>query len=272
MKIKFYKYIVLLIIISSLFTSCKSLKQTFEKYISNSKPDQLIDELVSNNIDYNNIYLRKISFNFNDGYSKKSFRGSIYIEKNKNIIISITPILGIELFKVIMDPKSITIVDKMNKNIRYADYSYVEKHFGFYLDYKIIESILSNHFFTYPVDLPSRIVKFTIKESSDFYEIIESNTHKYKNDNYLQNIKINTEFNKLNNHKINNLSKNLMLNIQYSNFKDLKSNHLYPYNINLNAISKNQNVIIDMQSSQIELNSKNSLSTSIPSGYEKIYY
>ena len=54
--------------------------------------------------------------------------------------------------------------------------------------------------------------------------------------------------------------------------KDLKSNHLYPYNINLNAISKNPDVIIDIQSAQIELNSKNSLSTSIPSGYEKIYY
>lgn len=261
--------ILLLTVVS--FTSCKSLKQTFDTFISNSKPDQLIEELVDNHLDFNNIYLRKVSFTVNEGSNKKSFKGAIYIEKNKNIIISVTPLLGIELFKVILDPKLITIVDKMNKNIRYADYSYMEKNFGVELDYSMIENILSNSFFSYPVDIPTRLLKFNIIESSNIYEILQSN-RQVKKDNIQQTIQINTQLNKLDSHKIFNTSKNILLNTQYTNFKDLKSDIKFPFSINLNVVTRTNNATIDIQSTQIELNSNNSLSTSIPESYEKIYH
>ncbi len=264
------KYFLILFSIL-IITSCKSLKQTFDSFSITSKPDIFIEEIIKNDIDFNTIFFKRTQFTFDDGNDKKSFRGSIFIQKDKQIIVSITPILGIELFKLVIDPNSIAIVDKMNKQIQYTDFSYFQKSFGMDLDFYTFQNILTNSFFLYPFNLPQSLFKFELSESYENSSILKSKDISHKNNIYQQKLSANNSINKISKVDVLNISNHILLTISYSEYKNIFNDKYFPNNLFLNAIQGKENLTLNIQFSQIEIDGSSSLSPSIPESYVKIY-
>lgn len=252
-------------------TSCKSLKQTFDSHSFSTKPDILIDKIIENDIDFNTIYFKRAQFTVSEDNDKKSFRGSIFIKKNKQIIVSITPVLGIELFKVIVEPNSIIIVDKMKKEVQHTNFSYLEDNFNMSLDFYTLQSILTNSFFVYPLSLPKNLFKFELTQSSDNQFLLRSKKITHNRNIFQQRFTGSNSINKISKIEILNITENILLNILYSDFKNIYSDKYYPNEVSLSAIHKNSNMNLTIQYSQIEIDSSSSLSPSIPDSYVKVY-
>ncbi len=264
------KYIFIILSFLAI-TSCKSLKQTFDSHLFSTKPDILIDKIIENDIDFNTIYFKRAQFTVSEDNDKKSFRGSIFIKKNKQIIVSITPVLGIELFKVIVEPNSIIIVDKMKKEVQHTNFSYLEDNFNMSLDFYTLQSILTNSFFVYPFSLPKNLFKFELTQSSDNQFLLQSKKITHNRNIFQQRFTGSNSINKISKIEILNITENILLNILYSDFKNIYSDKYFPNEVSLSAIHKNSNMNLTIQYSQIEIDGSSSLSPSIPDSYVKVY-
>ncbi|MCM1035330.1 MAG: DUF4292 domain-containing protein [Paludibacter sp.] len=78
---------------------------------------------------------------------KINANGSINILTDSAIVLSIQPLLGIELFRVELTPHTITIVDKMNRRYAQTDYQTLHAALGMPVNFHDIQSLCMAHLF-----------------------------------------------------------------------------------------------------------------------------
>lgn len=127
------RFLLILLISQSFFmTSCKreigSIFSRKEKF-----------EVIDPQFDY---LSAKAKFKFDHAGKKVSASANFRIKKDSLIWLSITPALGIEFARVLINQDNIFILDRMSK--RYYEYSFKElsSKYGFEFDYKIVQSVL----------------------------------------------------------------------------------------------------------------------------------
>ena len=70
---------------------------------------------------------------------------SVKIVKDSLVQISIMPLLGIEMYRAVLSPDSVTIIDKNNRNYFVTDYSFFKQRFGVEIGFKDVQALLTNH-------------------------------------------------------------------------------------------------------------------------------
>jgi len=73
---------------------------------------------------------------------KKSFKTHLRIRKDSAIWMSITPLLGIEMARVIITKDSVKFLNRVSKEYFLGDFSYINQIFGTDLDYQMLEALL----------------------------------------------------------------------------------------------------------------------------------
>lgn len=154
-----------------LFVSCKTTERITLGKVSNISDARLRNQLDANQVVYDKLYLKKVQFNYNDGRSKKSFKGSFVIEKDSQIIVSIYALMGIELVRAKFTKNEVVILDKHNKVAMFTNYNFFSTKYGLDLDFFALQSILSNSLFLYPSDgdYMDGLKKYKHHVEDDFY-------------------------------------------------------------------------------------------------------
>ncbi len=271
--LSFYIFFLVLVL-----TSCVTTKKVVvEDDLKNISELKLIKSISDNSIDFNNLYFKKFDADIDVPGTSISVKGSMYIVKDKEIVISIAPILGIELARAQFTNDKIVILDRTKKQVITTDYEYLSKKINSKVNFQALQSLLINQFFCYQ-ELTTDIncVKGYDRGVSDgMYFLQNVSDHKMsrfgkKKDNrssfFLQYSFLPETFN-LSKIVLKNTISDELMTIVYSNFKSL-SGIQFPYHISINGKKGKEEAKVDIIYSQIEMNSSTEIGFKIPDKYE----
>ncbi len=259
------------------FSACSSMKKVEVKSIANIPDVKLRNLLRSNELKYDKIYLKKAGFTVQTNSDKKSFKGSIVIQRDSLIITSIFAPMGIELVRVKFDLDSIFVLDKHNKNVLKSDYNYFDRKYGVEIDFNMLQAMLTNTLFTYPLrnDFYEDLKKYKHTLSDSCYAFksvktkkIERKTKRNANDLVVHEINIHPELFRIFDVFIKDFQNNQTLSVKYQKFTNFDG-VLFPGFINLNASQGNSKIYINLKINSVEINDGGSLYFNIPKKYEE---
>ncbi len=270
----FYSCLIILVFFGY---SCKSVERIFS---GSPKFDidesELIENVLSKDIIFDNLFFKRVQYDFDFEGQSRSLRGNLFILKDSFIVLSVTPLMGIELFRIVLEPSKVSIIDRINKKVIFTDYSYLKSKYLFDLNFFLFQDIITNSFFTYPYDLPFVESRFNATIVDDFYSLkskSKSLNQRITTKNKAQQvINIYPDLYKISNTTIIIPEDQIVFKVTYTNLKMFDSNIIFPENIELYGTHLSEGIRINFNFSQLELNSKQSLSPSIPVSYEKVSF
>jgi len=157
-----------------------------------------------------------------------SITSSVKIIKDSVIQLSIMPLLGIEMYRAVLRPDSITIIDKNNHNYFVTDYGFFQKRFGIDISFKDVQALLSNQ----PLNSANEVANSEFKPNDTGYECITS----YKD------LKADYQFSKeyqLSKTTLEQTKSESRFNCSYSNFNTFDS-VVFPTQCSIEASHKQQ--------------------------------
>ena len=137
-----------------------------------SKEQKLTEQVIEAQTKFDNLQASKARFNIEYDTKSMAANGSLSIMTDSLIIISVQPLLGIELFRVEIDKQALMVIDKMNRKYATLSYQTVTELTGIELTYKDIEALLTDKLFVIATELnsiPDKHLK--IKEETLNYAI-----------------------------------------------------------------------------------------------------
>ena len=254
--------------------SCKSgniliRKERQKGELKNISDSRLVRSVENSNIQYNTLFFKKFHAEIDINGKTRSFKGNLFMQKDSAIIISVLPVMGIELFRVKFVPDTIFILDRTHKKITITNYDYLWKKYFVDIDFNVIQNILLDQFFCYP-------------SSENDKNCIKKFKHYIKNDNYvLQSIK-NGKYNRISKKNnfggiiyheftvapdifkitksyVNDFEDNTLLKIEYKDFVTLQD-YVFPAEISFNGRRGNNLFAIKITYTDIELNGVSKIS------------
>jgi hypothetical protein len=170
--------IVVLMIFVLLMFSCKVVFVNKGKS-ENLRPTKLYKSLVDNAFEFENMTL-KFSAELINGEASETFSGIIRIQRDSIIWLSLRS-YNIEGARVCITQDSVKYLNRIDNTYYLGDFAFLTDRFQIDLDYKTLESILSNNFFFYPApeDTAKAINDFKPCEDSVYHCMSSISKRKY---------------------------------------------------------------------------------------------
>ena len=131
-----------------LLSSCKSTRPMIKAPLKEEGPDYLYNRLKDNELHFD-----WLSAKFDAGYKHKrnsnDFKGQVRIRKDSLIWVSITPALGIELFRMVITTDSVKYINRFNKEYFVGDYALVSRFLQIHIDFDILQALLLGNDFQF---------------------------------------------------------------------------------------------------------------------------
>ncbi|WP_167616916.1 DUF4292 domain-containing protein [Maribellus sediminis] len=143
--------LLFIVAILVLVSSCRAPK---ELAVANVKPmstNKLLKNIEQNSFDYEDLTIRKINCQYSSSQSKASFRINLKARKDEKILVSISK-LNIPVGRVLLTPDSVIYVNYIDHNYFVGDYSFISDFLNMDVDFKTVQSIISNNAFSYRND------------------------------------------------------------------------------------------------------------------------
>jgi hypothetical protein len=269
------KNLCFLLFIASIFifNSCGLLKKNVKKDIENiddivridERTMQLNDSLLSNELNYTSLALNFVG-NYDSNNSEIPIKGTIRIKKNDFIWISLRPVAGIEIARVLLTNDSIHFLDRMKKEYISDDYSLIESIYGMEMDYNTLQALLTNTLFTYP---PGNSIDqyFVLKDEGVTKSFNASGI--YKGNNLSHTITFSSDNWYIIQTFVKILDSGKEIKIKYEKFKQI-SKRKFPESISviINNTGNESNINFDYKS--IDINKNFSRQFTIPESYKKV--
>ncbi|PZX19412.1 uncharacterized protein DUF4292 [Breznakibacter xylanolyticus] len=270
---KFY-YIFFLIILTSCASKKKIAGVIDVKPISASK---LLDGISENQFVFDNLYIKKFDIDLDVPGINMTLRGSMFIQTDSQIVVSVTPLLGIEVARALISPSQLVLIDRTKKKIYYSDYALLSKKLGMPLNFSMIQSLFINQVYC---------------DKSIDYECFKDFDHGIQDGMYfLKNYKQKQNSRRIKSRVVNDLfiqylfdplnftvksfhieqtKSGDLMNVHYNDFKEFNGN-IFPTKIDVDGSSKGTIAKVGVTYLQIEFNSSNSIGFKVPEKYEVIY-
>jgi hypothetical protein len=140
--------LLLLVSLILIMSSCKSTRPVMKQPLKEEGPDSLYNKLKDSELRFD-----WLSAKFDAGYKVKrnssNFKGQVRIRKDSLIWVSITPALGIELFRMIITIDSVKYVNRFNKEYFTGDYALVSRFLQIHIDFDILQALLLGNDFQF---------------------------------------------------------------------------------------------------------------------------
>lgn len=260
------------IFIITLLASCRTERSMIKAPIKEAGPDYLFTQLEDHELKFDS-FKAKFSIHYAKGSNKSSFKGNIRIQKDSLIWMSIAPVLGIEMARIMITPDSVKVIDRHNKSYFTKDYAYVNRYLNNALDFDMLQAFLIGNDFSFfekanwkvnidgglyrlATDKRGKLKKYV--RSHDAFEIPIQKTwldpHTFK----IKKVMI-KEINK---------SRNRKLLAEYKNFYIIDK-QLFPLHAEINLRARN-NIVVILDYSRVALNKDLKYPFYISSKYEEI--
>lgn len=253
-----------------MFASCHSTKTTKTLYTKAPKAEALIESVESAHFKFNWMSA-KVSGKFSDSNQNFSFKGNMKIRKDSLIWISISPGLGLELGRVLLDLDSVHFMNRFEKTYYKSSYAELSEKTESPLSFMRIQSLLvgnamddfkskrhyswlENQTFKLSSATEKQIKKWVRSKRKPSHEIylatINPKTSKVYSQNY-KNLKLDREF-----------------NVKYEDF-EIHDDLFIAESLHLSVIT-NKEISLNLSYSKINLNKAFKFTFSVPESYEVI--
>ena len=231
----------------------------------------MIEDLYSEHFDFLTLNA-KISGKYVGEDQSFSFKGNIKIQKDSLIWLTISPGLGLELGRVLIDKDSIHFINRFDKTYYRSSFPDLSKRIKSTLSYKRIQAILIGNVMS---DLAQKKYYSSIEAqkfvlcsiSPKQLKKIEKSRRKPKQEVYLA--LVNPENSKILTQEFTNYGLDKSLKVNYQDFESHDEKWLAE-SIELKIDSANQSKSINLSYSKINLNKVLKFPFSVPRSYEII--
>ena len=97
-------------------SSCKTVKRAVSfGERQDLSLSELVDSVKDRSVVFDELYLKRVFVDIKTDERSLAGRANILIKKDSVIIISVIPIMGIELYRIKLDKEGVYILDRLNK-------------------------------------------------------------------------------------------------------------------------------------------------------------
>lgn len=256
------------------FAGCKTHRETVKEIKDVVKQEQSAETIYSKMKD-NELEFRTLSIKFQATVESEkdknlSFGGNMRIIKDRTIWLSMSAVLGIEAFRVIITPDSVKMINRLNNTYFKGDYQLINDLLKTPFDFDMIQALVTGNDFSY---YENNI--FKIGEDAQAYKISTPGRKKLKNyvanqvdlDKILvQDIWISPETFKIVKQQIKEISKaNSKLVVDYLNFTAI-ADQLLAYEVDF-SVEAEQKMNVKVVFEKVTLDEELSVPFTIPSSF-----
>lgn len=134
-----------LLVVVVVMSSCKT-KQV-AKSSSESVVDYTVAQVLQQQPQFTSITISKMEVVANYGNQEVSFRATIKSVTDSLLVISVQPLLGVEMFRVEFTPTSFLIIDKWNRKYTENTYDFLRYKLGVDFNFSVLQALLFNQLF-----------------------------------------------------------------------------------------------------------------------------
>jgi hypothetical protein len=143
--IKWMAYALLVLALNIVATSCRSKKQTTEdrEPLRNRTAAHLLKQYEENSFKYEWLAM-KVDAEFSSAKASQGFKATVRMRKDSAIWMSITPLLGIEMIRVLVTPDTLKYLSKIPDNKFYfiGSSEQLNQKLGVDLDFDMLQDLL----------------------------------------------------------------------------------------------------------------------------------
>ncbi|MBS2212523.1 DUF4292 domain-containing protein [Carboxylicivirga mesophila] len=273
------KYSLVIVCVIQL-VGCKSTREFYTKdgSLKNISDAKLITSVEDQYIEYNSLFFKKFKAELSYNDDAKSFKGNMFILKDTSMVVSINPLMGIELFRVKLSPDAVEIIDRTKKTYSHGDYEILWKKFMIELDYYTLQQIVTNRMFVYPIDDAEKSLKrykhYCSENMYQFQSVKEGKfSRKYrkeKTENIIfHQMSVLPDVFKVKSAYIRDFSVNSEVTITYDLFTN-ENGHLMPSLINISGTRGTDRFSLRIQFDNFELDGDNSIGFKVSEKYKQL--
>ena len=255
-------------------SSCKSVKEISKGEVDHrlSQKD-LVYKALNQQRFFKSLFFKHVQFEFDYQGQLRSLKGNLNLIQDSVIILSLTPFMGIEAFRVLLYPDQIIVIDRLNKKVLRGDYAYVDKRFHFPVNFYFLQSVLTNSLVSYPQGDTLSLFNYHASVKSDRYCL--SNTkgrHLFNSsdENFVHSVFISPTTYRMTSSVIIYPEDNVSFSVDYGDFKNFTKDYIFPSVMHMEGRHLSDTVHINIFFSSMEVNSRQTISAQVPDNYENI--
>jgi hypothetical protein len=265
------RFLLAVITITLIFASCSPTRKIIREPLKEQGTEFLFENLKANELDYK-FFSSRFSAKYSQGKRETNLSGQIRMYRDSLIWVSISPLAGIEMARVLITNDSIMFINRIESTYFVGTFDYVNKIVNSTLDFDMLQSFLTGNDF-------SRYENTSFKGTIDNMEYKLITTDRRKLKKYLknnedvnipiQNIWLNPETFKITRILIKEATMSeRKAEARYSH--EMVSSQLIPTKINFEVETGSQKSSIDIEYSKIVLQDSLQFPFKIPEKYNRI--
>lgn len=297
----FKNIVIVLICCASLHTGCKSKRPVAARESNPKNTLEIIEQAMAAQLEHTS-FSAKVSADIKIKKQSNSFKATLRVRADSAIWMSISPALGIEVFRLLCTVDSVKYVDKINNRYFLGDYKMLNKLTNSELSLEAMEKILIGNLLyfnpeskyrsnsdktgyylaTRNANRLRRVVGADRREALDV--IPDSISAEQINERRLQRIQekleeealivrqywFDFESMKIIQSTFTDLGNEVSLKVGYSEFEPIETT-LVPTKISIDLGNANENAMFKLSYSKIKLNGPVEMPFSIPEKYEQVF-
>jgi hypothetical protein len=303
-RLRFYSsksVVVVLICCVSLLSGCKSKRPVAERESTPKNALEIIEQATAAQLKYTS-FSAKVSADIKVKKQSNSFKATLRMRADSAIWMSISPALGIEVFRLLCTVDSVKYVDKINNRYFLGDYKMLNKLTNSELSLEVMEQILTGNLLyfnpeskyrsntdksgyylaTRNTNRLRRIVGADRREALDVIpdslsaeQINEKKLHRIQDkledeDLIVRQYWFDFDSMKIIQSTFTDLVNEVSLKVSY-NEHELVETALVPTKISIDLGNANENAMFRLSYSKIKLNGPVEMPFSIPEKYEQVF-
>lgn len=219
----------------------------------------------------------KASVVLNKDGNEISFNISYRSKKDSVIWISVSPLLGIEVARLMITEDTVKVLDKIHNKYEVTSFESINKMLQMKVNFEIIQALLYGNFFAYKKN-ENRFNSVYLEDSlgSQFYILSSLNKKKLKrsleekdlNKPVIQDVYINDTTYRINQVQVEDQRINKILNTVYSDFRATEGG-LFPFKLKT-TIKAEKNIEINIEYGKVAKAEALEFPFTIPNNYERI--
>jgi hypothetical protein len=253
-------------------SSCNPQKKVMKSPIREEGADFLIGKLKDHELKYD-WFTAKFSAEYENKGQSNSFNGQIRIHKDSLIWLSFSPMLGIEVFRIVISQDSVKFINRINNTFFISDYEYVNNFLHSNIDYDILQSFLiGNDLSVYEngsfrASIDNNIYKLSTAERRKLKKFVRNSSENVRV--LIQNIWIDPVTFKISRANVKEIQKpNMKLEANYSKFEDI-GKQLFPKEMSF-EIEADNDIHVIVSFSRISIDMPQGFPFKIPSSYRQV--
>jgi len=131
--------------------SCKQTERAKRSSLEGKKTEYLLQQLSQNEFKFKTLSA-KSSIELEEKGKKTSFKANIRMRNDSAIWISITPLLGIEMARVLITKDTVKVINRLNKEYFIGDYGYINEKFNVELEFELLQSLMLGNAIPFEAD------------------------------------------------------------------------------------------------------------------------